>query len=86
MARSVTYTCDRCGVSKKEANHWWLMLVAHEVAWYTEQLKGQMLVLMPWSLAEAERSNPEGQKFYLCGEECVQKQVSEFMASRIYRV
>jgi len=69
-----TYKCDVCGKQKGDVNHWWVLWtrgknptfqIALELrTWNEESLKGAV-----WA----------DKHFHLCGQECVLKQVTEFM-------
>lgn len=62
------YRCDGCGVEKREANKWWAITVIVDG-----------LRLQPLHRAEALGLTPS--TLVLCGQECVQKKVSEFMGA-----
>lgn len=63
-----TYECDACGVQKQKANHWWIIEIGNT----------GVLSLSRWGDLDAE---DEGVA-HLCGEACVQKQISAFMGAK----
>jgi len=68
------YQCDECGKPReKDANHWWLMWVELPIGRTPEEL-----MISPWNLEKTEK---DGVK-HLCGQECVQKKVELFLATR----
>lgn len=66
MSRSEVFKCDVCKKQKGEANHWFLAA------------GGVGIQIMPWDKGLAK----EPKVFHLCGEECVQRKVSEFLSAR----
>jgi hypothetical protein len=69
-----TFRCDVCKTIKQETNHWWLVdirLTGHST-----------LDITPWIEIEAQSDTigSEWTRFHICGEQCVQKKVSEFLA------
>lgn len=59
-----TYKCDVCGKQKGDVNHWWLV-------WMTPFA----FTVRPWGDDQVERTS-----IHLCGNECVQRKVSEFLS------
>jgi hypothetical protein len=64
MSQEITYRCDVCKKPKGEANHWFL----------ARRNASGNLTFGVWSLGDAREENT----IHLCGEQCVQKKVSEF--------
>jgi hypothetical protein len=67
MSQQTVFTCDGCGVQKKDANHWFRM----------GTFGGCQLALNYWQ----EGSVVDDEKHY-CGAACVLKAVSEFLGSK----
>jgi hypothetical protein len=59
-----SFTCDICGVSKKEANHWFLAF----------EDKGT-LKLSAWTMLSRKRRMK-----HLCGQGCVHRFIDDFLA------
>lgn len=70
MSRSEVFKCDVCGKQKGEANHWFLA--------NTPVSPQPVIRICGWNIDAAYM--PEF--VHLCGEECVQKKVSEFLSRR----
>ena len=75
MAWDVTYTCDICGSTRREANHWWMVQNGAATTFDRTQ-PSKRFTLMPWNAAEA--ANPE--LHHLCGEGCAMKAMERFMS------
>lgn len=65
------FTCDVCGVEKKESNHWWKM-----VEYLTGHQAGH-LALYRWG-NETITIDPV---IHICGQDCATRKLSEFMAA-----
>ncbi len=78
MVWDVTFTCDICGKSKGEANHWWMAAVG-SVPCFEENgggdLRDQRFTLMRWSRADSQ--NPD--MYHLCGQGCAMQAMERFM-------
>ncbi len=64
------YQCDVCGISKKEANHWWRGY----------SLGGGGVLIVPWDRLPFERLAPDqpvAPQVHLCGEQHALKWASE---------
>jgi hypothetical protein len=77
MVWDVSFTCDICGNTKGEANHWWMLSYADCACDEDDQLP-QRFSVMPWS-AEQGR-NPEMR--HLCGKGCAMQALERFMTPR----
>ncbi len=78
MVWDVTYTCDICGKSKGEANHWWMASVGAAPCVELEPAdvdKDQRFTLMRWSRADSQ--NPD--MYHLCGQGCAMQAAERFM-------
>lgn len=64
-----TYKCDVCGVQKGETNHWFKVIFV---------AGGDGMFLFP---AHRECMSSEGKEFDLCGQQCVQRKVEEYIGS-----
>lgn len=69
MARLETYTCDGCNAIKKDANHWWDVLVITERSGLGDRLN---------IMAHCDPAPPNTQQ--MCGIECAQKFIAQWMA------
>jgi len=76
-----TYKCDVCGKVKGDVNHWWIVALA------TDREVGFGLVLVAWSEEALDDRSlnhlEDARKLHLCGSECVQKKVNEFMSKQV---
>ena len=76
MSWDVSFTCDICGKTKGEANHWWMAslgtLNSFEDAGDARQLR---FTLMRWTGAESR--NPD--IYHLCGQGCAMQAAERFM-------
>jgi hypothetical protein len=77
MVWDVSFTCDICGKTKGEANHWWMLSHA-ECACDEDDQVPQRFSVMPWS-AEQSR-NPEMR--HLCGKGCAMQALERFMTQK----
>ena len=76
MAIIRQYKCDGCGAEKREANHWWAMVVAGGELRLTtlERFESAFMARQdPWKYAA----------IILCGQSCVSKTVSAFMGAQV---
>jgi hypothetical protein len=78
MVWDVSFTCDVCGKTKGEANHWWMLSHADCACDEVDQVP-QRFSVMPWS-AEQSR-NPEMR--HLCGKGCAMQALERFMTQKI---
>ncbi len=60
------YTCDVCGIDKKESNHWYRAKVDESIA------------IFPWDYFGGKSTFPPGMA-HLCGHACVLKTVDRFL-------
>ncbi len=76
MGWDVTFSCDICGKSKGEANHWWMaMLVPPPLENGTTGSPEGRFTLMRWS-----RSGSQNESMYhLCGQGCALQAMERFM-------
>ncbi len=77
MVWDVAFTCDICGKSKGEANHWWMAALG-QVPCFEEDGKDpreQRFTLMRWSRTESQ--NPD--MYHLCGQGCALQAMERFM-------
>jgi hypothetical protein len=68
--KSEIYTCDVCGVQKKESNHWFRLSSPQKLDYY-------LIVgfhLFPWSSKEMEL------ELHICSSECAHKKLEEFLS------
>lgn len=77
MVWDVSFTCDICGKTKGEANHWW-MLSHSECACDEEDQLPQRFSVIPWSAGESR--NPEMR--HLCGKGCAMQALERFMTQK----
>ncbi|MHB1022429.1 MAG: hypothetical protein ACYC46_04060 [Acidobacteriaceae bacterium] len=76
MGWDVNYTCDICGKPKREANHWWMVMLG-EVPCFDQGQPARRFTLLPWNTTEAANPNIH----HLCGESCAMKAMERFMSS-----
>ena len=63
------YICNICHRPKREINRWWIVYVRHR--------EGNLhFTVTPWDEHLADEENV----MHLCGEGCVMRKMSEFMA------
>ncbi len=74
MVWDVSFTCDICGKTKGEANHWWLASLTGNPA-YPEDARALRFTLMRWHVAESR--TPE--VYHLCGQGCAMQAAERFM-------
>ncbi len=74
MAKLISWTCDVCGVEKKEANHWFLCTPAPYPSMAADD-QTYLFGLYSWDEEQAEGMG------HLCGEQCVLKKVPEVMGN-----
>lgn len=63
MGVQINFTCDECGITKKESNHWWLM-----------RFSGHSVNIVPWG-----NDNDLRDAIIVCGQECMMKKLSYWM-------
>lgn len=66
MSQSLTYTCDVCGAVKREANHWFRVLVACRGV-------SVRFTIVPWGCGTGRQK----QEMHLCGLECAHKAMAK---------
>lgn len=67
MPRTDHFTCDCCGVAKKDTNHWFIARV------------GDAFHLYPWTYMNGVMD--DGIRIlFLCGDACATKAMAEFMS------
>ena len=74
MVWEVSFTCDICGTTKGEANHWWMLSYAECQCDDIEQMP-QRFAVMPWSVEQSR--DPEMK--HLCGKGCAMQALERFM-------
>ena len=77
MVWDVSFTCDICGKSKGEANHWWMAALG-SVPCFEDDGKGirdQRFTLMRWSRSDSQ--NPD--MYHLCGQGCALQAMERYM-------
>lgn len=69
FVEKTTYTCDVCGKTKQETNHW-----------FRSAMGQSAFILAQWSfsLDHASCGNPVKEQ-HLCGAECVRKKLAEYL-------
>jgi hypothetical protein len=78
VAEKTTFTCDVCGKTKQETNHWWI-LGSTIASTYDNDTMVSAFLLLPWESGEMEFKFIRGPLQHLCGAECAQKKLSEFL-------
>lgn len=73
MSQKTIFRCDVCGAEKKEANHWFIGFEVERSLSEPENLR-----IEPWEWARAELTYA----IHLCGSQCVQKRVQEFLSKQ----
>lgn len=76
MAWDESFTCDICGTSKLESNHWW-MITLGDMPCFQEDLPARHFTLTPWD--EDASRNPG--IHHICGEGCATKALERFMST-----
>lgn len=74
MAVTEQFSCDVCGKQKQVANHWWVGTI-------TEIGKHKSFTIYPWPCGSKEVA-PGKEVNHLCGQECVIKAISGWMAEQ----
>jgi hypothetical protein len=74
MAWEVSFTCDVCGATKGEANHWWMLSLAECACDDVDQMP-QRFSVMPWSVDQSRN----GEMRHLCGKGCAMQALERFM-------
>jgi hypothetical protein len=62
MVWEVSFTCDVCGATKGEANHWWMLSLAECPCDDIDQVP-QRFSVIPWSVEQSR----DGEMRHLCG-------------------
>ena len=81
MVWDVSFTCDICGKSNGEANHWWMAELSSASGLdSSEERREQRLTeprftLMRWSRTDSQ--NPD--MYHLCGQGCAMQAMERFM-------
>ncbi len=73
MSREEIYRCEVCKKQRGETNHWFLIEFQGESGGHKGSIR-----IFAWD----DRSAAEDDVFHLCGEGCVQRKVSEFVAKK----
>jgi hypothetical protein len=74
MVWEVSFTCDVCGATKGEANHWWMLSFAECACDDIDQVP-QRFSVMPWSVEQSR----DGEMRHLCGKGCAMQALERFM-------
>ena len=74
MVWDVSFTCDICGKTKGEANHWWMASLGPRSA-YAEDERALRFTLMRWHAAECRSADI----YHLCGQGCAMQAAERFM-------
>jgi hypothetical protein len=74
MVWDVSFSCDICGKTKGESNHWWMATAGPPVC-SEEQESADRFTLLPWS-AESCCSS---ELHHLCGQSCAMQALARFM-------
>lgn len=69
MTRKQGYMCSYCGVERKDANHWFVLLTTHT---------GFYLQTWEWAV-QKHQLNRDGTE-HVCGQACAHKLLDQFMA------
>ncbi len=72
MSREEIYRCDVCKKQRGETNHWFLVEFQN-----VSGERGASIRIFAWNDQSADDD-----VFHLCGEGCVQRKVSEFIAKK----
>ena len=75
MVWDVTFSCDICGKSKGEANHWWMALLPPLAEEKKLPLPAGRFTLMRWSRSESQSED----MYHLCGQGCALQAMERFM-------
>jgi radical SAM protein with 4Fe4S-binding SPASM domain len=74
MVWDVSFTCDICGKTKGEANHWWMASLGPHSA-YEEDERALRFTLMRWHSSECRTPDI----YHLCGQGCAMQAAERFM-------
>ena len=77
MVWEVSFSCDVCGTTKGEANHWWMLSLAECPCDDVEQVP-QRFSIMPWSVEQSR----DGEMRHLCGKGCAMQALERFMTPK----
>ncbi len=74
MVWDVSFTCDICGKTKGEANHWWMASLGPLPCFEGDE-RTLRFTLMRWNMTECR--NPE--IYHLCGQGCAMQAAERYM-------
>jgi hypothetical protein len=74
MVWDVSFSCDICGKTKGESNHWWMASAGPPVC-SEEQESADRFTLLPWSAESC--CSPD--LHHLCGQSCAMQALARFM-------
>jgi hypothetical protein len=76
MVWDVSFTCDICGKTKGEANHWWMASLG-TVPCFEEvgDMRNLRFTLMRWNPAESRNQD----MYHLCGQGCAMQAAERYM-------
>ncbi len=74
MVWDVSFTCDICGKTKGEANHWWMGSLATAHGLESDE-RGLRFTLMQW--IKSESRDPE--IYHFCGQGCAMQAAERYM-------
>jgi hypothetical protein len=77
MVWDVSFTCDICGKTKGEANHWWMASLGPLPCF--EDDRNLRFTLMRWNMNESR--NPE--IYHLCGQGCAMQAAERYMTEGV---
>lgn len=73
--RKDTFTCDVCGVERKDANHWFVLSFRNDG--HVEGVEvGISVLIYYWTDKTAKLPNVR----HACGQQCVLKHINEFLS------
>jgi hypothetical protein len=79
-----SFKCDNCGkIRSNDANRWWFfnkVAVAHE---NNKGRDGPVAPIFGFTVGPFEARTNGLSELHLCGEDCVQKKVSEFLGGKL---
>ncbi len=74
MVWDVSFTCDVCGTTKGESNHWWLLSYTDCPCDEADQI-AQRFAITPWNAQESRHLEMR----HLCGKGCAMQALERFM-------
>lgn len=74
MVWDVSFTCDICGKTKGEANHWWMASLG-PLPCFEDDAVALRFTLMRWNAEESR--NPA--MYHLCGQGCAMLAAERYM-------